>query len=69
MHRGEPQIYGARYQVGDGVLELWPVRDPVGLDQRRAALGLEPEAENRARPLAAEGLTSEHHDDQPTRGG
>jgi Family of unknown function (DUF6624) len=28
MHRGEPQIYGTQYQVRDGVLELWPVRDP-----------------------------------------
>ena len=39
----------------DGVLELWAVRDPAGLDERRAALGLEPEAENRARLLAARG--------------
>lgn len=55
MHRGEPQIYGTQYQVRDGVLELWTVRDPSGLDQRRAALGLEPEAANRARLLAAGG--------------
>ena len=40
MHRGEPQIHGTQYQVRDGALELWPVRDPAGLDQRRAALGL-----------------------------
>jgi hypothetical protein len=66
-HRGEPQIYGTQYQVRDGVLELWPVRDPAGLDQRRAALGLEPEAENRARLLAAEGLTDEHHNDESAR--
>lgn len=53
MHRGEPQIYGTQYrQVGDGPLELWPVRDPAGLDERRAALGLAPEAENRARLVA-----------------
>jgi hypothetical protein len=53
MHRGEPQLYGTQYrQVGDGPLELWPVRDPAGLDERRAALGLAPEAENRARLLA-----------------
>ena len=57
MHRGEPQIYGTQYQVVDGRLDLWPVRDPDGLDQRRAALGLPPEAENRARLLAAEQLT------------
>jgi hypothetical protein len=63
MHRGEPQVYGTQYQIRDGVLELWTVRDPSGLDERRSALGLEPEAENRARLLAAEGLTGEHRDD------
>ena len=55
MHRGEPQICGTQYQVRDGVLALWTVRDPSGLDQRRAALGLEPQAANRARLLAAGG--------------
>jgi hypothetical protein len=67
MHRGEPQIYGTQYQVRRGVLELWTVRDPSGLNQRRTALGLEPEAANRARLLAAEGLTGEHQDDEPAR--
>jgi hypothetical protein len=57
MHRGEPQIYGTQYLVVDGQLTLWKVRDPDRLDQRRAALGLPPEAENRARLLAAEQLT------------
>ena len=65
MHRGEPQVYGTQYQVRDGVLDLWPVRDPSGLDQRRAALGLEPEAANRGRLLAAEGLGGEHQDAEP----
>jgi len=69
MHRGEPQLYGTQYQARDGVLELWTVRDPSGLDQRRAALGLEPEAANRARLLAAEGLTEEHQDDESAGGG
>jgi hypothetical protein len=65
MHQGEPQIYGTQYlQVRNGVLELWTVRDPSGLDQRRAALGLEPEAANRARLLAAKGLTGKHQDDE-----
>jgi len=68
MHRGEPQIYGTQYQVRDGVLELWTVRDRAGLDQRRAALGLEPAADSRARLLAAEGMTSEHQNDEPTEG-
>ena len=40
-----------------------------GLDERRAALGLEPEAMNRARLLAAEGLTGEHQDDAAGGGG
>ena len=57
MHRGEPQIYGTQYQVVGGQLSLWQVREPDRLDQRRAALGLPPEAENRARLLAAEQLT------------
>jgi hypothetical protein len=35
-------------------LTLWTLREPGGLDQRRAALGLEPEAQNRTRLLAAE---------------
>jgi hypothetical protein len=41
------------------------VRDPAGLDERRAALGLAPEAENRARLLAAEGLSGGRADDEP----
>jgi hypothetical protein len=69
MHRGEPQIHGTQYQVRDGVLELWPVRDPSGLDGRRARLGLEPEAANRARLLAAQRLTGEHPADEPPAGG
>jgi hypothetical protein len=65
MHRGEPQVYGTQYRkIGRGPLELWTVRDPSGLDQRRAALGLEPEAANRARLLAQE-LGGEHEDDKP----
>jgi hypothetical protein len=51
MHRGKPQLYGTQYQVRDGVPTLWAVQDPGGLDARRAALGLEPEAQNRARLL------------------
>ena len=57
MHRGQPQIYGTQYLVVDGQLSLWQVRDPDRLDQRRSALGLPAEAENRARLLAAEQLT------------
>jgi hypothetical protein len=56
MGRGEPQIYGTQYLVKDGVLDLWTVRDTQGLDERRAALGLEPEDKNRARLLAQDDL-------------
>ena len=59
MHRGQPQLYGTQYMVRDGVLTLWAVQDPGGLDGRRAALGLEPEAQNRARLLAAEGMAEQ----------
>lgn len=69
MHRGQAQIYGTQYMERDGVLELWTVRDRSGLDQRRAALGLEPEAENRARLLAARGLDSTQQYDEPDGGG
>lgn len=57
MQRGEPQVYGTQYLARDGELRPWTVRDPDQLDQRRAVLGLPPEAENRARLLAAERLT------------
>jgi hypothetical protein len=52
LHRGEPQLYGTQYMIRDGVLTLWTVQDPEGLDERRAALGLEPEAQHRAHMLA-----------------
>jgi hypothetical protein len=64
MQRGEPQICGTQYVIRDGVLTLWTVQDPAGLDERRAALGLEPEAVNRAHLLAAEGLAGPDPDDQ-----
>ena len=69
MERGEPQVYGTQYQIREGDLELWTVRDPSGLDQRRAALGLEPEAANRARLLAAEGLSGGQRYDEPAGDG
>jgi hypothetical protein len=67
-HRGEPQLYGTQYLKRDGVLELWTVRDPAGLDERRAALGLAPEAENRGRLLAARKPGGERGDETPTDG-
>jgi hypothetical protein len=67
-HRGEPQLYGTQYLERDGVLELWTVRDPAGLDERRAALGMAPEAENRARLLAAGKPARQRRDDEPADG-
>jgi hypothetical protein len=64
VHRGEPQIYGTQYLIKDGVPTLWTVQDPEGLDERRAALGLEPEAANRARLMPPEGPAGRHPDDQ-----
>jgi hypothetical protein len=68
MHRGEPQLYGTQYLEKGGVLELWTVRDPAGLDERRAALGLAPEAENRARLLAARTPAGAQEDEEPADG-
>ena len=71
MHRGEPQIYGTQYMVRDGVPTLWAVQDPDGLDARRAALGLEPESQNRARLLSDRVPGEAEHDDgrsRPSRG-
>lgn len=64
MHRGQPQVYGTQYVERDGILTLWTVQEPGGLGQRRAALGLEPEAQNRARLLAA-GTAASDRDEPP----
>jgi hypothetical protein len=68
MYRGEPQLYGTQYRERDGVLELWTVRDPAGLDDRRAALGLAPQAENRARLLAAREPAGAQGHEEPADG-
>jgi hypothetical protein len=66
MRRGEPQIYGTQDVVRDGILTLWMVQEPGELDQRRTALGLEPEAQNRARLLARRAAASDQ-DEPPTQ--
>ena len=66
MHRGQPQVYGTQYLEKDGILTLWTVQEPDELDQRRAALGLQPEAQNRAR-LA--GTAADSDRDEPTAEG
>lgn len=70
MFRDEPQIYGTQYVIRDGRVTLWTVRDAGRLDERRTALGLEPEQVNRARIMAAEGLPAgDAGNDPPTTAG
>jgi hypothetical protein len=65
MHRGQPQVYGTQYLEKDGILTLWTVQEAGGLDRRRAALGLEPEAQKQER-LLADGRTAASNDrDKP----
>lgn len=47
--RGEPQLYGTQFmQVGD-TFEPQPIEDLENLERRRAAMGLEPFADNMQR--------------------
>jgi hypothetical protein len=45
MHRGEPQVYGTQYLGRGETLLMHEVEDPEHLDERRAAVGLGPQAE------------------------
>ncbi|MFI5689486.1 DUF6624 domain-containing protein [Streptomyces sp. NPDC051636] len=38
---GKPQLYGTQYTDEGGSLQPQPVHDPEGLDERRAAMGLD----------------------------
>jgi hypothetical protein len=69
MFRGQPQVYGTQYLEKDGILTLWTVQEPGGLDQRHAALGLEPEAQNRTRLLAAGRAAGTDRDQPPAEVG
>ena len=69
MHRGQPQSYGTQHVERDGTLSLWAVREPGGLDEGSAALGLDPEAHDRARLQAAGRRASGDRDDRPAEGG
>jgi hypothetical protein len=40
MLRAEPQLYGTQFIEKDGTYEPWPIEDPDGLDERRAAICL-----------------------------
>ena len=57
VNRGRPQVYGTQF-FGEGEsYRPRPIADPKGLDERRAAVGLQPFAEYEAlvRRLAGEG--------------
>jgi len=49
LHARWPQKYATQYVPGDQGLELYPVEEPEHLDERRAAIGLEPFADYDAR--------------------
>ncbi|MFI7129126.1 DUF6624 domain-containing protein [Nonomuraea sp. NPDC050153] len=48
VRSGRPQLYGTQFHDGAGGLEPMPIEDPDLLDERRAAVGLEPFAEYEA---------------------
>jgi hypothetical protein len=62
MHLGQPQVYGSQFTLIDGDLHLHDVEDPGHLDERRAAVGLEPFAdyERRLRGRYLPSATDEH---------
>ena len=45
LHEGKKQIYGSQFTLASGHLVMLPLLDPAQVDQRRAAMGLMPEAE------------------------
>jgi hypothetical protein len=59
MRKRRRQLYGTQ-MIGeaDGRLAPWPIEDPDRLDERRAAVGLEPFAEYAARRGLATGPTN-----------
>ncbi|MGW8700170.1 DUF6624 domain-containing protein [Streptomyces eurythermus] len=40
IHTGQPQEYGTQYTLSPQGVERYPVREPAGLDSRRARVGL-----------------------------
>jgi hypothetical protein len=54
MAEGRPQVYGSQFvSAGDDAVAPWPIEDPVGLDERRFRMGLEPLA-TQARRMQSE---------------
>jgi hypothetical protein len=48
VYEGLPQRYGTQWRGGPDGLEPYPLEDPAGVDERRAALGLPPLADLRS---------------------
>jgi hypothetical protein len=46
LHQGRPQLYGTQLESRSGRLQLQELEDPEHVDERRAALGLGPLADN-----------------------
>ena len=55
LAEGEPQEYGTQMTVRDGQYEPMNLRDPAGVDERRASAGLPPLAEYREHMAQAYG--------------
>lgn len=49
MRNGRPQIYGSQVKVDNGVSRLWTIKDEETVNERRAAVGMEPLEEYAAR--------------------
>jgi hypothetical protein len=48
VNEGREQVYGTQMcGTADGAAIPWPIEDPDGVDERRAAAGLEPLADYR----------------------
>jgi len=62
MFQGRPQRYGSQFTLVEGELHLYEVEDPDSLDERRAAVGLEPLAEYQRSLEALYAPEGEHHD-------
>ena len=45
VNAGRPQLYGTQYGVTEAGFGPRPIEDPGGLDERRAAVGLQPMAD------------------------
>jgi hypothetical protein len=63
VFEGRPQVYGTQYDWdADGRMSPYPIEDPVQVEQRRTAIGLDPLDEHTARVRA-----SLSPDDQPVK--